>query len=76
MLCSAAAPEQAGFGIGFAIALPFIYAIGGLIFVPLACLIFNFVAKLVGGLEFAVTESQQRLGRPLGAARSATIRPS
>ena len=31
-------------------------AIGGLIFVPLACLIFNFVAKLVGGLEFVVTE--------------------
>ncbi len=56
-LLSAAAPEQTGLGIGFAIALPFMYAIGGLIFVPLACLIFNFVAKLVGGLEFVVTES-------------------
>ena len=58
-------PEQAGFGVGFAIALPFIYAICGLIFVPMACLIFNFVAKLVGGLEFVVTERHEapRLGR-------------
>ena len=45
-----------GFGIGFAIALPFMYAIGALIFVPIGCLIFNFVAKLVGGLEFEVVE--------------------
>lgn len=55
---SSAVPEEAGggLGIGFAVAVPFIYAICGLIFVPLACLIFNFVAKLVGGLEFEVTE--------------------
>lgn len=47
---------QAGFGVGFALAFPFLYAIGALIFVPLACLIFNFVAKLVGGLDFEVVE--------------------
>jgi hypothetical protein len=45
-----------GFGLGFAIALPFGYAIGALIFVPIGCLIFNFVSKLVGGLEFEVVE--------------------
>jgi hypothetical protein len=56
-LFSSAMPNAGGgFGIGFAIAVPFVYAIGGLIFVPLACLIFNFVASLVGGLEFKVTE--------------------
>jgi hypothetical protein len=57
-LFSSALPEEAsgGFGVGFAIAVPFIYAICGLIFVPLACLIFNFVAKLVGGLQFEITE--------------------
>jgi predicted Co/Zn/Cd cation transporter (cation efflux family) len=54
---SAAAPEQAGFGVGFAIALPFVYALSGLIFVPIACWIFNLVAKLVGGLDFEVVES-------------------
>jgi hypothetical protein len=48
-----------GFGIGFAIAIPFIYAICGLIFVPIACLIFNFVAGLVGGLEFTVAEGAE-----------------
>jgi hypothetical protein len=48
-----------GFGIGFAIALPFIYGICGLIFVPIACLIFNFVAGLVGGLEFTVAEGAE-----------------
>jgi len=50
--------EQAGFGVGFAIALPFIYAISGLIFVPIGCLIFNGVSKLVGGLEFEVIEGE------------------
>jgi hypothetical protein len=49
-------PAGEGFGIGFALALPFMYAIGSLIFVPIGCLIFNFVAKLVGGLEFEVVE--------------------
>jgi ammonia channel protein AmtB len=56
LFVSAAPAEQAGFGIGFVLAFPFIYALGALIFVPLACLIFNFVAKLVGGLDFEVVE--------------------
>ncbi len=50
------AGDAAGFGIGFAIALPIMYAIGGLIFVPLCCLLYNFVASLVGGLEFDVVD--------------------
>ena len=51
-----APPEQAGFGMGFAIAFPFLYALGALIFVPIACLIFNGVAKLVGGIDFEVVD--------------------
>jgi len=54
------APAEQGFGIGFAIALPFAYAIGALIFVPIGCLIFNFVSKLVGGLEFEVVEAAEQ----------------
>jgi hypothetical protein len=50
------APAESGFGPGLALAIPFIYAIGALIFVPIGCLIFNFVSKLVGGLEFEVVE--------------------
>jgi hypothetical protein len=52
------ATGQGGFGIGFAIAIPFGYAIGALIFVPIGCWIFNFVAGLVGGLEFTVAEGE------------------
>jgi hypothetical protein len=53
-------PGQPSFGVGFALALPFVYAIGALIFVPLGCLIFNLVAKFVGGLEFEVVERDAR----------------
>jgi len=59
-LLSSVIPDAGGgFGIGFAIAVPFIYAICGLVFVPIACLIFNFVAGLVGGLEFTVAEGAE-----------------
>jgi len=46
------------FGMGLVIVLPFMYALGGLIFVPLACGIYNLAAKLVGGLEVIVTDRQ------------------
>ena len=35
---------------------PFLYALFGLIFIPLACWIYNVAAKFTGGLEVAVTE--------------------
>jgi hypothetical protein len=44
------------FGIGVFIAIPFIYAIFGLIFVPIGCWIYNLAAKFVGGLEVSVTD--------------------
>jgi hypothetical protein len=44
------------FGIGFFIAMPFIYAICGLIFVSLGCWIYNLAAKFVGGLEISVID--------------------
>jgi hypothetical protein len=60
-LFSATVPSNAPgphFGIGFVIVLPFMYALGGLIFVPLGCWIYNLAAKLVGGLEIDVTDRQ------------------
>ena len=50
--------EAAGFGIGFAVALPIMYALIGLIFVPLCCLVYNFVASLVGGIEVDVVDHE------------------
>jgi len=36
--------------------LPFLYALAGLIFVPLACCVYNVAAGLVGGLEISLTD--------------------
>jgi hypothetical protein len=36
--------------------LPFLYAIGGLIFVPIGCWIYNMAARWVGGLQITVTD--------------------
>lgn len=50
LLGAAMAPE-AGFGMGLAILVPIIYAVLGFIFTALACAIYNFVARFVGGIE-------------------------
>jgi hypothetical protein len=58
-LLNSAVPSNAPgphFRLGVFIALPFLYAIGGLIFVPLGCWIYNFAARFVGGLEISVTD--------------------
>jgi hypothetical protein len=39
------------FGGTFMIIMPIIYAVLGFIFVAIACLIYNLVAKFVGGIE-------------------------
>lgn len=53
-LISDPVPGEPRVGLGFAIALPLIYAVCGLIFVPIACWVYNFAARLVGGLEVEV----------------------
>jgi hypothetical protein len=44
--------------VALVIAMPFLYALAGLIFVPIGCWIFNFVARIVGGIEVDVTGSE------------------
>lgn len=55
------APTPAGPGHHLSPALiilfPFLYALAGLLFVPLGCWIYNVAAKLVGGLDVTVTDS-------------------
>ena len=58
-MLSSSAAGQGPFGLGFAIALPFMYALGGLIVVPIACWIFNLVARLVGGLDVEVLHTEE-----------------
>ena len=58
LLITSVAPMPPGskFSPGMLIIFPFLYALGGLIFVPLGCWIYNMAAKLVGGLEVSVTD--------------------
>jgi hypothetical protein len=45
------APEQSGFGIGLAIAIPILYGCAGFVGAAIGCLIYNLVAGWVGGIE-------------------------
>jgi len=51
LIISMVSPAEAGFGPGFALALPIIYGVLGFIFTALGCVLYNFVAGLVGGVE-------------------------
>ena len=44
------------FGVGFAIVLPVIYAVGGFIGGIIAAAIYNLIAKWTGGFEFEVRD--------------------
>ena len=50
------APGHEPPGIGFVLSLPFLYALAGLIFVPLSCWLYNRVARYVGGLEITTSD--------------------
>jgi hypothetical protein len=50
---SAAGPH---FSPALFVMVPFVYAMFALVFIPLACWIYNLAAKFVGGLEMTVTD--------------------
>jgi hypothetical protein len=50
------AASKPPFGPGVLLALPFLYAAGGLLLVALMCAIYNLAARFVGGLEISVIE--------------------
>jgi len=50
------AASKPPFGPGLLIALPFLYAGGGLLFVALMCAVYNFAAKIVGGVEVSIVD--------------------
>lgn len=59
---SAVTPEMPGQpkpGIWFFIVMPFIYALAGLIFVPLGCWVYNKAAGFLGGIEFELADPPQ-----------------
>jgi hypothetical protein len=60
LLVATLVPMPAGHGprlsAGVLVFFPFLYALAGLIFVPLGCWIYNIAAGLVGGLQISVAD--------------------
>ena len=55
VVMSVVTPQEAGgFGIGVALVFPVIYGVLGYVFVALGCLLYNVVARWVGGIEVEV----------------------
>lgn len=54
------APGQEAPGIGFIIMLPVIYGLAGLVLVPIACWMYNTVARFTGGIEISVEDAGDR----------------
>ena len=50
------APGHEPPSLGFALSMPFLYALAGLIFVPLSCWLYNTVARYMGGLEITTSD--------------------
>jgi hypothetical protein len=57
LLATILSPEQAGFGVAFAIALPILYACVGFVGAAIGCAIYNLVAGWVGGIEIELGEN-------------------
>ena len=60
LVAAAIAPKEAGFGTGFALALPILYGVLGFIFTAIACAVYNFVAGFVGGIEVELESERTR----------------
>jgi hypothetical protein len=46
--------EDDGLGVGFALALPFLYGLLGFVFTAIGCALYNWVARRVGGIELTL----------------------
>jgi uncharacterized membrane protein YagU involved in acid resistance len=59
LLAAAFSPSEAGagFGVGFLIAAPLIYLVAGYIMTIISCALYNFVSRLVGGIEYEAEAS-------------------
>jgi hypothetical protein len=58
-LVSKNTPAGAAYGTGFALLIPVLYAFFGYVFVAIGCLIYNFIAGIVGGIEVEVKSDAQ-----------------
>ncbi len=54
LLAAMLSPNGAGFGVGFALALPIFYGLLGFVFTAIGCALYNWVAGKVGGIEISL----------------------
>ena len=77
LLAVLVAPDEAGVGIGFAMAFPLLYGLAGLVFTAIGRLLYNLVASLVGGIEIEIGERTTGLIGPVHTDnRFVIIRPA
>ena len=57
LIASLFSPDQAGFGVGFAILLPILYGVAGFVFTAIGCALYNWVAGMVGGIEVQLDDT-------------------
>lgn len=57
LLAAILAPDQASFGVAFAVGLPILYACAGFVGAAIGCAIYNIVAGWVGGIEVELGET-------------------
>ena len=57
LLAAISAPDQASYGVVFAVALPILYACAGFVGAAIGCAIYNIVAGWVGGIEVEFGET-------------------
>jgi hypothetical protein len=60
LLASIFGPEEASFGVAFAMGLPILYACAGFVGAAIGCAIYNVVAGWVGGIEVELGETPLR----------------
>jgi hypothetical protein len=64
MIAVAMNPRASTGGIGFVALMPFVYGVVGFLMTAVACLLYNVLAKYVGGVEFTVDERSEHVGPP------------
>jgi hypothetical protein len=64
MIAIAMNPRASTGGIGFVALMPFVYGVLGFLMTAIACLLYNWLAKHVGGIEFTVEEKPEHVGPP------------
>ena len=54
LVATMVSPNETGFGVGVALALPILYGVFGFVFTAIGCALYNWVAGKVGGIEVSL----------------------